>query len=170
MINLIERFIEDTEKMNVCAIIDKESNDNCEVYFFMGKNSVLCINKKDDRVIYNIRYDNLQINILNAYEFCFNIEGKSLLFCQGGKIQIKKKLEPKSTEKEKLKKAIEIVEEANSKYKYKEICDKCPNKVCGQYDTIHGREFKFGSGPISEDLLQQYDRYCKIKIEKFGCA
>ena len=25
MINLIERFIEDTEKMNVCAIIDKRA-------------------------------------------------------------------------------------------------------------------------------------------------
>ena len=74
MTNLIERFIEDTEKMSVCAIIDKESNDNREVYFFMGKNSVLCIDKKDDKIIYNIKYDKMQIQILNANEFCFNIE------------------------------------------------------------------------------------------------
>jgi predicted metal-dependent hydrolase len=167
MINLIERFIEDTEKMNVCAIIDKESNDNREVYFFMGKNSVLCIDKKDDKIIYNIKYDKMQIQILNANEFCFNIEGKPLLFYQGNVMHIKRNT--KTTEKEKFKKAIEIVEETNARYRYKEICDRCENKKCNQYDTINGREFKFGSGPISEDLLQQYDRYCQNKIERFGC-
>ena len=36
MINLIERFFEETEKMNVYAVLDKETNNTREVYFFLG--------------------------------------------------------------------------------------------------------------------------------------
>lgn len=167
MINLIERFIEDTESMSVYTIFNKENSDCREVYFFMGKKSVLCIDKKEDRIIYNIPYEDLQIKILNGNEFCFNIGGKTLFFWQGENFKNRERVN--TTEKEKLKKAVAIVEESKSKYKYKEICDNCENKKCSQYDTINGREFKFGSGPISEDLLQQYDNYCKNKIERFGC-
>jgi hypothetical protein len=54
-------------------------------------------------------------------------------------------------------------------YKYKEICDQCNSKKCSQYDTLYGRQFKFGKEKISDDLLNQYNNYCKIKIEKFNC-
>lgn len=169
MSNLIERFIEDTGNMNIYTITDRGNRDYREIYFFMGKKAVLCIDKKEDRVIYNIHYDNLQIHIINANEFCFNIGDKSLFFYQGKDIK-KGKANQESAEKEKFKKAVAIVEESNSRFRFKEICDRCENKICSQYDTINGREFKFGTGPISEDLLQQYDKYCEKKIQRFNCA
>lgn len=169
MSNLILRFIEDTESMNIYTVTDRGNRDYREVYFFMGKKTMLCIDKKEDRVLYNIPFDNLQVHILNANEFCFIIGDKRLFFYQGKKMNAKKSSHD-SGEKEKFKKAVAIVEETNSKYRFKEICDRCENKICSQYDTINGREFKFGTGPISEDLLQQYDKYCEKKIQRFNCA
>ena len=115
MINLIERFFEETEKMNVYAVLDKEINNAREVYFFLGRKSVLCIDKKEDRIIYNIDYNKLQIHILNATEFCFHVEGKVLSFYQDSKMPIAKNFS-NSSGNEKLKRMITMADEAGTKY------------------------------------------------------
>ena len=115
MINLIERFLEDTEKMNVYAVLDKETNNTREVYFFLGKRSVLCIDKKEDRILYNIDYNKIQIHILNANEFCFLVDGKVLSFYQDNKMPIAENFSNPSGN-EKLKRMIAMSDEANTKY------------------------------------------------------
>lgn len=80
MINLIERFIEETGQMRVLLSHDKRSSDYQEVYFFLGKDSLLCITKQENKVLYQVKYSQLQINIISATEFAFNVGGQSLFF------------------------------------------------------------------------------------------
>lgn len=189
MINLIERFIEETGQMRVLLSHDKRSSDYQEVYFFLGKDSLLCITKQENKVLYQVKYSQLQINIISATEFAFNVGGQSLFFCQDDGIITPLYQEPLYQEKlidteegdinNKEKKhtnstitatGIATSVTSDEKYKYKAFCEKCNRKKCSQYDTINGRNFKFGKGAISEDMLNQYDKYCENKIKKFGCT
>ena len=77
MINLIEKFIQDMSQEKV-SIINARNSDLREIYFFEGKDSVLCIAKEDNKVLYNIGYNNIQINILSPNEFSFNVNGEYL--------------------------------------------------------------------------------------------
>lgn len=172
MINLIEKFFEDTEKMRLFLAKDAGAGtkDYQEVYFFLGRDSALCISKQENKVLYNIKYSQLQINITSPSEFTLITEGNNLFFCQDS-IKNEVSLLPTTENKQQSfftpTNYSELPESV--KYPYKAICDACISKKCSQYDTINGRNFKFGKGEISEDMLAQYDKYCEIKIKKFGC-
>lgn len=171
LLNLIEKFLEDTEKMRVFLMGDKGANDYQEVYFFLGRDGALCISKQDNKVLSHIKYSQLQITITSPSEFVLNINGGTNLFFYQDETDFerialyRKEMEPVTITKE----TSTTVPSDPIKYPYKAICDSCTSKKCSQYDTINGRNFKFGKGPVSEDLLAQYDKYCETKIKKFGC-
>ena len=100
--------------MNVYAVLDKETNNAREVYFFLGKRSVLCIDKKEDRILYNIDYNKIQIHILNVNEFNFLVDGRPLSFYQEGKTAVTKNFN--ATGNEKIKRMISAADEKNAKY------------------------------------------------------
>lgn len=172
LLNLIEKFLEDLEKTRIFLINDKDGSDYQEVYFFLGRDAALCISKQDNRVLYHIKYAQLQINITSPNEFALNVGGKNLFFCQDETglidlaISAKREAGISPTDKETVKGSISP---DAVKYPYKAICDACSSRKCSQYDTINGRNFKFGKGEVSEDMLSQYDKYCETKIKKFGC-
>jgi len=168
LVNLIEKFLEDTEKMRVFTTVttgDNGTSNYQEVYFFLGRDSALCISKQDNKVLYHIKYAQLQINITSPNEFTLNVGGKNIFFCQDESTLNG----PVFVEKQETESASVSYTPDAIKYPYKAICDACTSKKCSQYDTINGRNFKFGKGKISEDMLSQYDKYCESKIKKFGC-
>jgi len=158
LIHLIDVFFDIIEDTKI-FIIDKNRE---EVYFFLGKKGLLCINKADNRVLYNLNSNQIQIQIISPVNFALTIEGVTLFFSQ-------------ETEDKNLFKGVFLSENKKGealpqeKYRYRAFCDLCVSKKCSQYDTINGRNFKFGGGTISEDMLAQHDSYCEKKIVKFQC-
>lgn len=149
------------------VFLTNSQKSSCEeIYFFSGKKSVLCISKQENKVLERIQYAQTQITIISPSEFSITINNnKNLLLYCGEECPTLLRKTPQ-TEKE-----IELSDiPEDTKYKFKAICDGCNRKKCSQYDTINGRNFQFGEGRISEDMLQQYDNYCKQKIEKFNCV
>jgi len=63
----------------------------------------------------------------------------------------------------------EHIFDPNAPYPYKAICDSCVNRICSSYDKIKGQKFISGDGPVSADVLTQFDNYCLGKIERFQC-
>lgn len=177
MINLIDHFFDQIETQSVFMNSDDRSSDYTEVYFFMGRDAILCISKPDERVMANIKYNELQINIISQSQFSLTASGRKNLFfyLETGNEVFKKRFEPKEAREEKKHRPefktepIKKVYDEKYKYKYKSVCENCNSKKCSQYDTINGRKFDFGKGEVSEDLMQQYDKYCQTKIEKFNC-
>jgi len=172
VVNLIEKFFEDTEKIRLFLVKDTGAGtkDYQEIYFFLGRDSVLCISKQDNRILYNIKYAQLQISITSPNEFTINAGGNILFFCQDNIKNETSFLPSIETDKQPSFVPVNYSDLPESvKYPYKAICDACTNKRCSQYDAINGRNFKFGKGKISEDMLAQYDKYCELKIKKFGC-
>jgi len=78
MINFIEHFLEETEGYQVFSGGEKNQQD--EVYFFLGKKDVLCIRKSDNKVLYSISLQKLQISLLSPTEFSIGPNGSALYF------------------------------------------------------------------------------------------
>jgi hypothetical protein len=171
--NLIENFIEVVSKTRLYLTNDT-NGERQEIYMFIGKYSMLCIGKHDNKVLCELPFQNMTISILGREEFSISINGSTLFFCQGErcvKPAVASGSIPKNTEEEPARESRDNKESKNddSLYRYKNICDQCSSKKCSQYDALYGRQFKFSKEKVSDDLLNQYNNYCKIKIEKFNC-
>lgn len=157
MKNLIEKFLENTREMRIYLAQDKQSGNYQEIYFFLGRDSALCISKNENKVLFEFPLANIKINITSPSDFSISLNNNTVFFCQDDMVVLHQS-EPVPPESV-----------AGEKYKYKSICDRCDGKKCSQFDTLNGRKFKFHSEQVSDELLEQYDNYCKYKIEKFKC-
>lgn len=178
MLNLIERFFEETEGMRISVSIPEKQRvgEQQEIYFFMGKDAVLCISKVDNKVLSKIPMAQMQVSLLSPTEFSLNVNGQALFFCQNEVVADIPVPDFQESAAPFLETAAVVEPSAtprplvSDKYPHRLRCEKCTNRKCSQYDALNGRNFRFGSGQVSQDLMEQHERYCQAKIEKFGCA
>lgn len=78
--NFVANFFEQIDGIDLCILNKNSQNNDIEVYFFQGKDSVLCIDKKSNKILYKINYNALEINISNKNGLTFNINGLLIYF------------------------------------------------------------------------------------------
>lgn len=83
MRGLIKDFIENIIAKNACSVFEEKKNAYIGIYFFQGKDSMLCIDKNNNKVLYNISYHKMQIQIQSETDFSISSGNQLYAFRQG---------------------------------------------------------------------------------------
>lgn len=83
MKNLIEKFLEDTREMRIYLVQDKQSGNYQEIYFFLGRDSALCISKNENKVLFEFPLANIKINITSPSDFSISLNNNTVFFLSG---------------------------------------------------------------------------------------
>ena len=76
----MDNFIDSMENKDVFLLVDEERETYERIYFFQGRDSILCISKDSNKVLKNILYDGLEIVISGPVGFELRTRVSELTF------------------------------------------------------------------------------------------